>query len=635
MFADILRKLRNSSSSRSADTAESWIKSGNAYLGQGNFSQALGSYREAIVADPVNALARLNEGFALQEMGQHGPARSSLEAALALDPQLTDAHYLLGKSQFAEADFDGAVRSFQAALQLNPAFAFAHRDLARTQQSIGRYVEAAQSYEQALACDPAFAADIGIDFAQVLVDTQQWRAALALLEQVDPQTPRWPMLRGAALHGLGEDEKALQILDEALASNPQDLPCLHTRGNVLFGLQRYQAAIEDYERVLAIQPDLAEAMSNCAAAWQKLGDRQKAIGLLEKALQLRPDHASASYNLGVCLLELGQCREAIARSDSALALNPHDANLHWNKAVGHLLLGELSLGWPEHEWRWDAASLGARSPRPAVTQPAWTGSEPLDGKTILLTAEQGLGDTLQFVRYARLLAQMGARVLLQVPAAVVPLLQDFAPGCHTVGEGHALPAFDFFCPLLSLPLAFRTVIDSVPGEVPYLRSDQALREVWRERLGVSRGPRVGLVWSGNAAHKNDANRSIALRSLVSRLPARCQLVSLQKELRSGDDGVLAEFGVFHAGEQLQTFADTAALVDCMDLVISVDTSVAHLAGALGKPLWLLLPYLPDWRWMMEREDSPWYPTARLFRQATDRQWDGVISRVAQELHQLR
>ena len=635
MFAEILRKLRNSPSSRSADAAESWIKSGNAYLGQGNVSQALDSYREAIAADPGNALAQLNAGFALQEMGQHAQARACLEAALALEPQSTDAHYLLGKSLFAEADFEGALRSFQAVLRLDPAFAFAHRDLARTQQSMGRYVEAAQSYEQALACDPSFAADIGIDFAQVLVDSDQWSAALTLLEQLDPQTPRWPMLRGAALHGLGENEKALQILDEALTSSPHDLPCLHTRGNVLFGLQRYQAAIEDYERVLAIQPDVAEALSNCGAAWQKLGARQKAIGLLEKALQLRPDHAVASYNLGVCLLELGQCREAIACCDSALALNPRDANLHWNKAVGHLLLGELSLGWPEHEWRWDAKALGARSLRPAVTQPAWTGSEPLDGKTILLTAEQGLGDTLQFVRYARPLAQLGARVLLQVPDAVAPLLQDFAPGCHTVGEGQPLPPFDFFCPLLSLPLAFRTGINTVPAEVPYLRSEAKLREVWRERLGGSHGPRVGLVWSGNAAHRNDANRSIALRSLLSPLPARCQLVSLQKELRPGDEAVLAEFGVFHAGEQLQTFADTAALLGCLDLVISVDTSVAHLAGALGKPLWLLLPYLPDWRWMLEREDSPWYPTARLWRQSTDRQWEGVISRVAQELEQLR
>ncbi|MDB5872462.1 MAG: tetratricopeptide repeat family protein [Ramlibacter sp.] len=634
MFAEILRKLRNSPASQSADTAERWIKSGNAFLGQGNIRKALACYRDAIAANPGNALAHLNAGFALQEMGQHGQARSSLEAALALDPQLTDVHYLLGKSLFAEADFEGAARSFQAALQLNPAFAFAHRDLARAQQSMGRNAEAAQSYEQALACDPAFVADIGIDLAQLLVDTEQWRAALGRLDQIDPVTPRWHMLRGAALHGLGENEKALQVLGEALASNPADLPCLHMRGNVLFGMQRYQAAIEDYERVLAAQPDVVEALSNCGAAWQKLGDRQKAIGLFEKALQLRPDYASASYNLGVCLLELGQCREAIACSDAALALNPRDANLHWNKAVGHLLLGELSLGWPEHEWRWDATALGARSSRPAVAQPPWTGSEPVAGKTILLTAEQGLGDTLQFVRYARLLAQQGAKVLLRVPDAVVPLLRDFAPGCHTVADGQSLPPFDLFCPLLSLPLAFRTGIDSVPAEVPYLRSEPELREAWRERLGERRGPRVGLVWSGNAAHKNDANRSIALRRLLSRLPAHCQLVSLQKELRAGDDAALAEFGVFHAGEQLQSFADTAALIDCMDLVISVDTSVAHLAGALAKPLWLLLPYLPDWRWMMGREDSPWYPTARLFRQSADRQWDGVISRVAQELEQL-
>lgn len=433
------------------------------------------------------------------------------------------------------------------------------------------------------------------------------------------------------MNGLGQADRALELLSEAIREQPDDMNALHARGNTLFGLQRYREAIEDCERLLARQPDVVEVLSNCGAACQKVGDRARARALLERALVLRPEYALASYNLGVCLLELGDCREAIACSERGLAFHPADANLHWNKAVGLLLLGELGKAWPEHEWRWDAKALGLRSWKPVTGRPMWTGREPVEGKTLLLTAEQGLGDSIQFARYAPLLARRGANVLLRLPRSLEPLFADFAPGCAVSPEASPLPAFDFHCPLLSLPLAFGTERDTIPAEVPYLRSEPALRELWGQRLGAQHARRVGLVWSGNAGHKNDANRSIALRALLAALPAGLELVSLQKDLRPGDEGVLVECGVRHFGPQLETFADTAALVDCMDLVLSVDTSVAHLAGALARPLWLLLPFLPDWRWMLHGDDCPWYPSARLFRQDEERRWNTVLARVASEL----
>ncbi|MFC5498216.1 tetratricopeptide repeat protein [Caenimonas terrae] len=630
MFSGLFKRTRKASAPQAADAGQQWIGRGNTLLGEGKVQEALDCYRNAIAADPANASAHVNAGFALQALERHGEATDSLRQAAALDPQNPDARYLLGVSLAAVADFAGAADSFQSAVRLNPGFAFAHVGLAKAQEQLGRPREAAQSYEHAIASDGDLAEEVGMDLARLLVDLQSWDAALSRLERVSPERPRWSALRAAALHGRGDSAQALQALDEALRSNPQDLSALHTRGNVRFALQRYGEAVADFEAVLAQQPDVPEVLSNCGVALQKMGERTRARALLERAVQLRPDYGNAHYNLGTCLLELGECRAALACAERGLALRPDDANLHWNKAVAHFLLGELGQAWPEHEWRSSAPVLGLRSTTAPGGKPKWTGREEIAGKTVLLTAEQGLGDTIQFVRYAPLLAQRGAKVLLRLPQVLEPLFHDMGPGCAISPDATAWPEHDFQCPLLSLPHAFATQLETVPANVPYLRSEPNRRELWQQRLGPKHSTRVGLVWSGNAAHKNDANRSIPLRAMLECLPAGLQLVSLQKELRAGDAQLLAQFGVLHVEDRIDTFADTAALVDLMDLVVSVDTSVAHLAGAMGKPLWLLLPWLPDWRWMWRREDSPWYPTARLFRQGEERNWNEVLVRVGAE-----
>jgi tetratricopeptide (TPR) repeat protein len=635
MFAGILRKLRSPSGPPITDPAQDWISRGNSLLAQDKLEEALRAYQQAIAARPDAAPPHVNAGYVLRQLGRLAEAKSALQTATQLDNHSLDAHFLLGSALAAEGDHTGAAASLRAALEVDPAFAFAHVELAKTQERLMQSDEAALSYERAIAFDPQLADDVGIELARLLVDTEQWSAAIGWLDRVSRDQRRWKALRGAALNGLGQSEQALALLNEALQANPTDLNALHTRGNVFFGLQRYQEARQDCERLLAQQPDVVEVLSNCGAACQKLGDRSQARALLERALSLRPQYAPASYNLGVCLLELGECREAIACSERGLAFHPADANLHWNKAVGHLLLGELGKGWPEHEWRWEAKALGLRSFKPSDGAPMWSGSENVAGKTILLTAEQGLGDTIQFVRYAPLLVQRGAKVLLRLPRVLEPLFRELPAGCELSPDGSRLPPVDFYCPLLSLPLAFSTELDTVPRAIPYLRSDAARRAIWEQRLGARRGVRVGLVWSGNAAHKNDANRSISLAVLLAALPTGLHLVSLQKELRVGDEQRLADSGVVHFGSQLESFADTAALIDCMDLVLSVDTSVAHLTGALGRPLWLLLPFLPDWRWLLNGESSPWYPSARLFRQGESRRWDEVLVAVAADLRQLQ
>jgi tetratricopeptide (TPR) repeat protein len=629
----VFKRLLGSSRPSPGPAAENWKEQGNSLLAQGSTEEALACYQRAIEADAADGLAHLNAGFALQELSRHDQAATAFESALALDPDLADAHYLLGKSLLAQGALEGAATSFERALALNPGFAFAYRDLATVQERSGQRERAIDSHERAIACEPGFAAELGPELIRLLCEAARWSKALAWLDRLGPEPPALRLLRARVMQGMGRSDDALAILGQLLETDPQDPAALLARCNVLFELKRFPAALADCEGALAIDPDSVDALTSCAGICERLGDHDRALGLLHRALELRPDHLPASYNQGVCLLELGRCRDAIAAADRGLAFDPGDADLHWIKAVGHLLLGELRQGWLDHEWRWEARALGKRSPRPVCRGAMWTGAEPLAGKTIVLTDEQGLGDSIQFLRYAPLLAQRGANVLLRLPPALRPLAAELAPGCALAPEGE-MPACDYFCPLLSLPLAFGTELESIPAHVPYLRSDAARREAWEQRLGPRRGPRVGLVWAGNAAHRNDANRSIALAALLAALPAHCERVSLQKEIRREDEAALAASGMWLAGEQLHTFADTAALIDCMDLVISVDTSVAHLAGALAKPLWLLLPFPPDWRWMMDREDSPWYPSARLFRQGEDCQWGPVLARLAAELRRL-
>jgi hypothetical protein len=283
-----------------------------------------------------------------------------------------------------------------------------------------------------------------------------------------------------------------------------------------------------------------------------------------------------------------------------------------------------------YEWRWKVESP-ASQPR-QFQEPLWLGDVSLAGQTILLHAEQGLGDTLQFCRYAPLVKSLGAHVLFEAPQILHPVLGGLEGIDQLFKKGDPLPGFDLQCPLLSLPLAFKTTIVTIPSSGAYLKSEPELVKTWAIRLGERRVPRVGLVWSGNPGHGNDRNRSVSLAALLAQLPAGLDYVSLQKEIRDADRATLDAFGnVRFFGPELRDFADTAALSDLMDIVISVDTSVAHLCGALGKPTWMLLPFCPDWRWLLERNDSPWYDSMTLYRQPSVGDWDAVFSRVSTDL----
>ena len=391
---------------------------------------------------------------------------------------------------------------------------------------------------------------------------------------------------------------------------------------------RHAEAIEHGQKALAIDPNSADAASNLGNALQAVGRLDEAIASHERAAALRPQAAEIWANLGAAVGERCEYHHAVECYQRALAINPNLAVAHWNLGCAQLLLGDFVNGWREVEWRWRWP--GFKAPRRAFAQPQWHG-EPLDGRRILLHAEQGFGDAIQFVRYAPMVAERGGYVILECHAELVRL---FSCGIEGVKEvvpfSHSPPVFDVHCPLLSLPLAVGTTLGDIPAPVPYLRASEEQAKAWRPKLSREERIKAGIAWMGRPTHDNDRNRSIPVEALspLAKLD-HVRFFSLQK----GATNTPAFMTDLTA--DLHDFADTAAMIANLDLVITVDTSVAHLAGAMGKPVWTLLAARPEWRWLLDREDSPWYPTMRLFRQATIGDWKGVIERVAKELAQLR
>jgi tetratricopeptide (TPR) repeat protein len=457
-------------------------------------------------------------------------------------------------------------------------------------------------------------------------------AALALIQaalQADFDRADGFASLGLVFHALKQFERALKSYDEGLRLAPGDTELLNRRGVALLELGRPREALDNFERVLAAAPDHLDALGNRGNALIKLNRPTEALSSYDKALMIAPDNAQLLTNRAAALRRLDRPHEAVMSARRALVSRPDFAQAKFVEGVARLTLGDFS-GWRGYEARWGVGFLAAH--RRSFTAPLWLGESSLDGKTILLHAEQGFGDTLQFVRYAPLLAGCGANVILEVQPELARLLSPLPGVAAVIARGKPLPRFDCHCPLLSLPLAFGTELATIPAQISYIAPADQDVALWRERL-PRRHPLIGLVWSGERTHDNDRNRSLRLETLLPLLQMPdVTFVSLQHEVRDEDAGLLQEQpAVVHAGDRLRDFADTAAAVSLLDVVISADTAVAHLAGAMGKPLLLLLPFGADFRWLRERDDSPWYPTARLFRQPEFGDWASVIETLRREL----
>ncbi len=608
---------------------------GNALRALGQHQAALVCYDAAIALQGKNAAAHANRAVTLLEMGQWQAAVASCDAALALVPQDADTHFSRGVGLHALGLLDAAAASYAKAAALRPSHAHAHFNHGNVMLELQQWAQALASYDRALASRLAHA-QLHFHRAYALQMLERMQDALSSYDQaiaVQPDYAEAYCNRGLVLNALEQWQAAVASQDQAIGLRADYAEAYSNRGVALQALRQLPAAIASFDQAIAAKPDYAKAYSNRGMAQHESQQLEAAIASYDQAIAIQPDYAEAYSHRGLALHALGQLDAAVASYDQAIALRPDYGQALFNKSLSLLLAGDLAAGWPLYEWRWEDEKSKARKRH--FAQPLWLGHSSLQGKTLLLHSEQGFGDTIQFCRYAAVVAAFGARVVLEVPKPLMPLMAHLDGVATLVESGTALPAFDLHCPLLSLPLACQTRLDNVPGVLPYLQADATRLQQWADRLGPASKPRIGIVWSGSAAHSNDANRSIPLAKWLPQLPDTVEVVSLQKELRASDQDTLAQHSqVRHFGDDLQDFGDTAALCALMDAVVCVDTSVAHLSAALGKPTWVLLPLVPDWRWLMQRDDSPWYASMTLYRQTTRGGWDAVLSRVASDLQQL-
>lgn len=565
--------------------------------------------RQAIARADGRADYHSNLGLILNQLGLHGEAEASLRIALRLQPEYPDALNNLGIALSALSRVAEAEAAYLQALRLRPNFPDALNNLGLAQAKLGRTGEAEAIFRAALRFDPDLADAHG-------------NLGIALAAQNRP----------------AEAEASYR---EALRLRPGFRDALNNLGVLLSERGRASEAEGCLRQALSLAPDQADAHSNLAAVLTRLGRPGEAEDSARQALRLAPGDAEAHFNLGAALHDTRRIGEAEASYRQALRLKQNFADAHVNLGYALLLAGRYEEGWPEHEWRWRGRHLkaGARS----FSEPLWTG-EAIAGRTLLLHAEQGLGDTLQFCRYAALI-EPGARIVLEVQPPLTRLMKSLPGNILIVAHGDPIPSFDLQCPLLSLPLAFKTVVETIPVDIPYVAADRVAAARWRQRLAILAGLRVGLVWAGGERRESpelaavDARRSIRLDALAPLCEVDgVSFVSLQK----GPPSLQAAapppgMDLFDPTADLTDFADTAALLEGLDLVISVDTSVAHLAGAMGKPVWLLNRFDTCWRWLLSRDDSPWYPTLRQFRQSAPGDWKGVMLavRAALEMESAR
>jgi len=570
---------------------------------EGRLRDAIASYRRALEIDPDSSEALNELGTLLQDQGNLDEAEECFRRALSVNENLAQAHSNLGRVLKVRGRLDEAIACYQRALVLNPQLAEAFNNLGNALWQQRNPEQAIECYRRAIERKPAFA-------------QAHYNLGVVLGEQ-------------------GKLDDAIACYRRAIEFRSDYSDALNNLGSTFRKVGRLEEAVTCLRRALEVKPDCAQANYNLAIALHQQEKLDEAVAYFQRTTRLQPNHFEAYNNLGFTFHEqliLGQAVNCYRR---AIELKPDYAAAHVNLARLMLLCGDFDQGCAEYEWRWQTGQLPARNFR----QPRWDG-EPLNGRTILLYAEQGLGDTVQFVRYAPLLKALGGRVVVECQPGLLKLLGQ-CPGIdHLVGEGDELPTFDVQSPLMSLPRVFKTAIETIPANGPYLFADPALINHWRERVAEFRGFRIGINWRGRSGQGRFRHRDIPLEyfARLAQVPG-VQLFSLQKgaereELVGAGGGPPIIDLAGDADEAHGQFMDTAAIMMNLDLVITSDTSIPHLAGALGVPVWLALPHVPDWRWLLNRNDSPWYPTMRLFRQNRAGDWAGVFEEIEAALQRM-
>jgi tetratricopeptide (TPR) repeat protein len=495
---------------------------------------------------------------------------------------------------------------------------------------LGAYEEALDPCNKVLASDPRHADALNTR-GVVLTKLRRCAEALASYDAalaVAPDRVDIEINRGTVLLELDRFDEALASFDKALTRDPDNVTALVNRGNACIKDKRFAEALQNYDSALALAPDQVGALNDRCVALAEMDRCDEALAAADQALRVGPHVVAAHVNRGNALMKLARLDEALVSYGEALKLDPEQVDANFNASLAKLCLADFSAGWEQYEYRWKKKEFQRRE----YARPMWRGERDIAGKTVLLVHEQGLGDTIQFVRYAPLVADLGARVLVGVQPPLKSVVATVPGIAQIIADGEVLPEFDLFCPMLNLPRAFGTELATIPAKIPYIRPYQERLEKWRDRFVDDDRVRVGICWAGNTAHLNDRNRSIALPRLAKVLSVPgIDFVSIQKDVGEAQADVLRAHGVRQLGQEFADFSDTAAVIALLDLVVAVDTSVAHLAGAMGKAVALLIPFSPDWRWLLDRTDSPWYTTIRIFRQDAVGDWDGPLERLHREL----
>jgi tetratricopeptide (TPR) repeat protein len=586
--------------------------------------------------DTHTPAALYQTGLGHLRAGRNLDAQLCCQQSLAIDSAHADTLHLMGLLCIDVQQHDHAIEWISRAIRQDPRPEYL-TSLGTTLRQLGRPEDALKTFDKAIQLRPDVA-ELWKNLGNVLVDLQRPNDAILSFQHALKLAPGlWqPSCDcGHLLYQAGRFEEALPHLTLCLEQQPDHVATLQLRALSLRGLRRFEEALADNMRAYAVAPNDADTCNNIGDALHSLDRHEEALSWFDRAVALRPDFIAAINNKAFLLGQMRRFDEAFAIYERLQRDGTNTPSTDWNLSLLQMMTGNFEAGWRGREARWKAPVLTVAYP--LFEQKMWLGEGSIEGKTVLIHADEGLGDSIQFARYVPDVAALGARVILVVAQPIHSLLSGL-PGvseCLPL-PGGPLPAFDLHCPLSSLPLAFKTRLDNIPSAISYLPLPAEARvRAWEARLGSHDKLRVGLVWSGNPAHGNDRNRSIPLRRLSRILDIDATFVSLQKNPKASDQAALLEHAdIIDLTADLGDFSDTAALVSCLDLVITVDTSVAHLSAALGRPTWILLPYVPDYRWLLDRDDSPWYPTARLFRQNATRDYAEVLDRVRNELAAL-
>jgi tetratricopeptide (TPR) repeat protein len=587
----------------------------------------------------MNINKTIQSAFEYHRKGDLRQAESLYKKILRKQPDNPDILHMLGVVFYQLADYDSAIIYIRKALQFRPSDpASAHCNLGLALRGKGLPDEAISCYQRAIELKPSFAeAYCNLGYAlQEKGRTDDAMTYLVKAIEINPYLTKAYYNLGITLQEKGRVDDAVASYQKAIELDPYYAKAYCNIGAALLEKGQFDQVITYCRKAIELDPSFAKAYCNLGAAVFEKGRIDEAIACYQKTIELDPFFAQAYCNLGFALQEKGQFAEAITHYQKALGLDPGSENAKFNMSIAQLLTGNFREGWEKYEWRWKTKDFLKQScfHRPDdFSQPMVRGID-VEGLTILVYAEQGFGDAIQFVRYVPELAQRGANVIIECQRELVSLLGNIDGVKHVVAQGDAIPRFDMHCPVLSLPYIFKTTRESIPGKVPYVYADASLVEKWREKLRNDHTKlKIGLSWAGKPTHKNDRNRSCSLEifSPFGEL-GDISFYSLQKGTGAEQaKNPPAGMKLVDYTEEIGDFSDTAALIENLDLIISVDTSVVHLAGALGKRVWTMVPFVPDWRWMLDREDSPWYPTMRLFRQPAPGDWKSVIGKMRNEL----